>query len=297
MYSIQRPSRSEFVRLRGLNMHLRHWGNADQPLLLLCHGWMDVGASFQFLVDDFSAEFFAAHHIVALDWRGYGLTDRPQTDCYWFPDYLADLDHIVDHLSPGAAIKLLGHSMGGNVVMSYAGVRPARVAKLINLEGFGMPKTQAEQAPKRYASWLDELKAGPSMQPYASLDKVAARLMKTNPRLPQDRADWLATHWAAANAQGTYDVLGDPAHKLTNPILYKVDEALAIWGQIAAPLLAIEGTATDFSAWWGTRYSIAEYHERLQVVKNVRIEVLHGAGHMLHHERSADLAALIEAFA
>jgi pimeloyl-ACP methyl ester carboxylesterase len=39
-------------------------------------------------------------------------------------------------------VDLVGHSMGGNIAMLYAGVRPARIRRLVNLEGFGMPPSQ-----------------------------------------------------------------------------------------------------------------------------------------------------------
>jgi pimeloyl-ACP methyl ester carboxylesterase len=295
MYQPARPSTSEFVRIRGLSYHLRCWGPRDAPPLLLMHGWMDVGASFQFLVDAFDDDFFARHRFVAPDWRGYGLTDRPQADCYWFADYLGDLDAIADHLCADRPFDLLGHSMGGNVVMTYAGVRPARIRRLINLEGFGLPATEPAQAPGRYAQWLDELKAGATMRPYASLEAVAARLLANNPRLAPERAQWLAQHWAAADANGQYQVRGDPAHKLVNPVLYRVDEVLACWARIAAPVLAVEGTASDVAKYWGPRYSLEEYHRRLARVPDCTVARLDGAGHMLHHEQPQALARLIEA--
>src|SRR6218665_1622922 len=119
-YLPRRAHQSRFVTLRGLRHHLMQWGDvkqidADRPLLLMVHGWMDVGASFQFAVDALQAE----RCIVALDWRGFGLSDNGGSDSYWFPDYLGDLDALVDLLSPEAPIDLLGHSMGGNVVMNY----------------------------------------------------------------------------------------------------------------------------------------------------------------------------------
>ena len=81
----------------------------------------------------------------------------------------------IDTLSPTQPVDLLGHSMGGNVAMIYAGVRPQRVRRLVNLEGFGLPETDPRQAPARYAAWLDELKTAPRLHPYTSLEKVAAR--------------------------------------------------------------------------------------------------------------------------
>ena len=68
------------------------------------------------------------------------------------------LDALLRHCVPGdGAIDLVGHSMGGNVAMFYAGARPARIRRLVNLEGFGMPASRPAQAPRRTAQWLDEL--------------------------------------------------------------------------------------------------------------------------------------------
>ena len=59
--------------------------------------------------------------MLAPDWRGFGRSAAPGVDSYWFPDYVADLDALLDRISPDAPVDLVGHSMGGNVVMSYAG--------------------------------------------------------------------------------------------------------------------------------------------------------------------------------
>ena len=106
-----KASRSEFISIRGLRYHVRHWGDAHAPKLFALHGWMDVSASFQFMVDCLQRDW----HVIAPDWRGFGLTDRSGADSYWFPDYLGDLDALLQHFSPAAPVDLLGHSMGGNV--------------------------------------------------------------------------------------------------------------------------------------------------------------------------------------
>ena len=79
MYQALRPSRSDSVRIRTLNYHVRTWG-APQPgtaPLLLLHGWMDVGASWQFVVDAFGEAFAAGRLIIAPDWRGFGGSRLP----------------------------------------------------------------------------------------------------------------------------------------------------------------------------------------------------------------------------
>lgn len=302
MYQVQRESQSLWVPLRGCRYHVRQWGTATPGAtpLVLAHGWMDVAASWQFMVDAFSETFVTQRPIIAMDWRGYGLTESPATDSYWFPDYLADLDALLDTLYPYQAIDLVGHSMGGNVVMMYAGTRPERIRRLVNLEGFGMPATRPAQAPARMGQWLDELKAqragSNDLKPYADAAGVAARLMKTNHRLSQDKADWLAQHWARPGPDGQWRILGNAAHKVVNPYLYHVDEALEMYRHISAPVLAVEAADDSLGQWWKGRYTLAEYHQRLQAVPQLEKAVIQDAGHMLQHDQPGTLARLIEAF-
>ena len=290
------------MSLRGCRYHLLQWGSpaTNTPPLLLAHGWMDVGASWQFMVDALDAAFVQQRRIIAFDWRGYGLTETPPTDSYWFPDYLGDLDALLDVISPDQAIDLVGHSMGGNVVMMYAGVRPQRIRRLVNLEGFGMAATRPAQAPGRLTQWLDELRqlrgGELALKSYPDVDAVAARLMKTNPRLSPDKAQWLARHWARPNAQGQWAILGDAAHKIVNPYLYRVDEVLEILGRIRAPLLAVEASDDSLGQWWKGKYTLEEYHQRLQSVPDHRIARIEDAGHMLHHDQPEALARCLEAF-
>ena len=295
MYSVKRPPKSETLRIRNLSYHVQTWGEPtpDKTPLVLVHGWMDVAASYQFVVDALSHD----HYVIAPDWRGFGLTERAHADCYWFADYLGDLDALLTHYSPDQPVNLLGHSMGGNVTSLYAGIRPERVAKLINLEGFGLPSTTPEQAPVRYAKWLDEIRQPPVMRPYASRDAVAARLMKTNPRLLKERADFLAGHWAAPDANGQWQILGDPAHKITSAILYRTEEALACWAAITAPVLWVEADDTDIWRWMGPKETARpEIDRRLDCIPNCRKSMIKDAGHMLHHDQPQDLALLIEDF-
>ena len=184
------PAKSLTIQARGLPQHLLIWGDlgrisAQEPLLLLVHGWMDVAASFQFMVDALRQQpGWTERPIAALDWRGFGQTPGPTgADCYYFPDYLGDLDAVVHALSPDHPIDLLGHSMGGNVVTMYAGARPSKIRRLVNLEGFGMPATSPDEAPDRYTRWLDELRTPMQLKSYDSLEGVAGRLRANNPRI------------------------------------------------------------------------------------------------------------------
>ena len=284
-----KQSRSRHVPVRGLRYHLREWGDAGAPQLLLLHGWMDMSASFQFVVDAFRRNW----HVLAPDWRGFGLTERGPADCYWFPDYLADLDRILDALSPDAPATLIGHSMGGNIALLYAGARPARVRALVNLEGFGLKDGAPEMAPARYARWLDELKSPPAARRYASEAEVAERLRRNNPRLGAERAAYLATHWSRRAGDGGLEIAGDPAHKIVNPVLYRWAEVAACWAAIDCPVLWVEASDTDAHRWAGDSGEIAR---RVSVLKSVEVAQVADAGHMLHHDQPQAVADLIEGF-
>ena len=297
-YPARRAAHHHLLPVRGLNYHITQWGDPvpGQTLLVMMHGYMDVGASFQFVVDQLADGPTGPRCIAAPDWRGFGRTQSPPTDSYWFADYVGDLDALIDTLSPDRPVDLVGHSMGGNVVMTYAGVRPHRVRRLVNLEGFGLPDLPAADAPKRLVTWLDELKAPQRLKPYASLAEVAQRLCRNNPRLPTDKALWLAAHWAEAGADGQWHLLADAAHKRINPVPYRAADAIATWSAITAPLLWVQARDSRVDAHWGGRYSQAEFQSRLAHVPDVRQVQLDDAGHMLHHDQPAALAAALAAF-
>ncbi|HMM55387.1 MAG TPA: alpha/beta hydrolase [Candidatus Desulfobacillus sp.] len=280
---------SEFVPLRGLKYHVRIWGAEGAPKLFLLHGWMDCSASFQFLVDALTREW----RVIAPDWRGFGQSEW-RHEPYWFPDYLADLDCLLEHYSPAEPVRLVGHSMGGNVAGLFAGVRPARVAKLAILEGFGLHPSDPAEAPGRYAKWLDQLREGGRLRDYADLGEFAARLQRDNPRLGREQADFLAANFSRQLPGGRIGYAADPWHRVTYPVLYRFEEAQACWRAVTAPVLW--GVAAGSPLYRDYAGRAEEYAARLASFRDVREVVLEDCGHMLHHDQPRALARAIEAF-
>ena len=285
-----KPSRSEFHAIRGLRHHVRIWGEAAAPRLFLLHGWMDVGASFQFLVDGFSRDW----QVTAPDWRGFGLSDWARDEGYWFPDYYADLEALLDHYQPSGPALLVGHSMGGIIASVYAGIRPDRVARLVSMEGLGLARHAPDQAPVRYAQWLDQLQDPPAFKPYRSFEEVAARLRKTNPRLPEEHAAFLALHWAKQLPTGEVVLHSDPRHKTFNPYLFRIDEAIACWRRVTAPVLLVSGRQSEIPA--RMKDTPEQLAERKGAFRDRREVELDDCGHMMHHDQPQRLARIIEDF-
>ena len=287
-----KTSCSEFHTIRGIRHHVRLWGDAAHPKLFLLHGWMDVSASFQFLVDSLKHDW----QIIAPDWRGFGLSSWSH-EGYWFQDYYADLDAILDIYSPDQSVNLVGHSMGGNVACTYTGIRPARVRKLISLEGFGAARNTPDMAPARYERWLDQLKEPPAFRPYASFEAVAERLRKNNLRLSADKAGFLAQHWARQADNGEIILRFDPRHKTVNPIMSQLDQLICCWQRITCQTLWVisaDGAIQDGRSW--RKDKPAELSERTGAFRNFSETLLEDCGHMMHHDQPQRLAAIIEAF-
>ena len=284
-----KPSQSHIHTIRNLRYQVRTWGDSAAPKMFLLHGWMDVSASFQFLVDCFQREWY----VVAPDWRGFGLTEWAAGG-YWFPDYYADLDALLEIYQPDMPVNLVAHSMGGNVACTYAGIRPQRVARLVSLEGFGMGRTAPDQAAGRYQQWLDELRAPPRFNSYTSFDAVAARLKKNNRRLTDEQAHFLAQHWAKQTGPAEVTLRSDPKHKFVNPVLTRLEELLACWRQVTAPVLWVAGDETNGRGW--RTDSVQQLAERKAAFRDFREIKLQDCGHMMHHDQPVKLAAIIEAF-
>ena len=290
-YRVLRQPRHETLRVRGLDMHLTRWGpepsGSALPVLLL-HGWLDSGATFQFMVDAMQRD----RPLVALDWRGFGRSEWPQQG-YWFPDYLGDLDAVLERLSPSAPACLVGHSMGGNIACSYAGIRPERVRCVVNLEGFGLPRTAPEQAPARMRKWLDQLKGRAERKDYASFEELAGIIRFRYPRFSVAQAAFVAAAWGKLDAGGRVLLAGDPRHHWVNPILYKREDAEACWRELRAPLLMLVGEASDHLAKLGADGTTAAFRA---IFPHIEIARIAGAGHMLHIEKPDLVAPLVEAF-
>jgi pimeloyl-ACP methyl ester carboxylesterase len=265
--------------IRGVDYAVSEWGEASDPLLVYLHGFGDCGATFQFVVDELAHDWF----VVAPDWRGFGATDVV-AEAFWFPDYLADLDQLLQHYSPDAPVRLVGHSMGGNVASLYAGARPDRVAAVVNLEGFGLPDSDPADAPQRYHDWLEKARGTPARVERPGYAVLADLIRRRSPRMEPSRAAFVARCWAEATADGQVGLRMHPAHKLPNPVLYRRAEAEACWRAVTAEVLLVAGRRSDFPP----PHDLPFPHSRVAWIED--------SGHMLHFEQPAALAALIEDF-
>ena len=288
MYSPQRLSTLEHIQVRGLRIGVRRWGPADAPKLFFLHGWMDSSPTFQFLVDALQGTW----QVIAPDWRGYGASQW-LSHPYWFPDYYADLHAILAHYSDGPAC-LVGHSMGGNIASIYAGLRPDRVSRLVMMDFLGLPVPTDPDGSTPLGHWLDEVFKTPALRTYPNHEALAQRLMAANPRLTPARAGFLSRSVSCVVDDGLVTMACDPWHRVPSPTLYRVEDAMASWRRVTAPvlmLLADEGYVQQRFA-----SQPEEFQRRLQCFRHQKALTITNASHNLQHDQPEQVAAALENF-
>ena len=289
-----KPSESRFLQIRGLRYHVRSWGHEGAPILFMIHGWMDVSASFQFLVDALKNDW----QVLAPDWRGYGLSQWTGSDTYWYGDFLADLDHILLHFQPDTPVNLIAHSFGANVACVYAGIRPERIARLVNIDAYGAKSTTSNDMPRMLKRWMNRIRKPHPHQYYDSYLELEARLHRTHPRIPPDRIEFIARHWGKPSDDGRIMLMHDPAHASNagSHLSNRLDDSMVLWREVTAPTLILLARQGGILKRKSDMVPGAMAEDRFGSYRNRREIWFEDTGHMMHLERPAELAPIIEDF-
>lgn len=280
------------LKINSLKFQLYSWGKPSLPKLFLFHGWMDSGASFQFLCEHLQKKF----HCIAPDLRGFGQTEHSKNKIgYFFYEYLSDAYQIFQKLAPGEKIKSIGHSMGGNLLSLYAGAFPEQISHFVNLEGFGIRDTPIEKVTEKVREWIESPLN--DFKVYKSLKEVAKRLKQTNPRLPEKRISQIIKYLSKKTKNG-FSFSADPRHKWPNPYLYRLENVIPFWKKIQAKCLLVMGEKSEMlNETFLGKNPQEELEKRLSYfpVNSERVYVS-DSGHMMHLEAPEKLAKLIGHF-
>ncbi|MFN8546073.1 MAG: alpha/beta hydrolase [Candidatus Binatia bacterium] len=276
--------RDRVIEANRLRHHLLEWGEAG-PVVLLTHGFLEHGHAWDLVAPLLAA---AGHHVFALDWRGHGDSEWIGRGGYYhFADYTADLASLVRALGGRAA--LVGHSMGANAVLVYAGTEPERVRALVCVDALGPPDSSPAVAPDRFRTWLADLERVAGREPKRlSRAEAEQRLRERFPHF----SDAVCRHMAEHGTRPDGDLRAwkfDPLHQTTSPQPYYRAQAQAFWRRIACPVLYVDGGQSPI------RHDEAEVATRLADLRAQRI-TLAGSNHHPHLEEPEVLARVLVAF-
>jgi pimeloyl-ACP methyl ester carboxylesterase len=270
-----------------LRHHLLEWDGGGRTTVLCLHGFLDHSWGFAPLGPRLAE---AGYHVVAPDLRGHGDSGRVGAGGYYhFMDYLPDVADLVD-LVARERLALVGHSMGGAVALLYAGVFPERADRVVAMEGIHVQERRDESLPRRAGDWIQGVRRarlrGPRVFP--TIEACAERIRRFDPRCPRDVALFLAE-------RGTSPVPGgrafkhDPVHVTRGPYPFRLEQWKQYWAAIRCPVLLLEGERTEMPP-------PPDMDERAAAFRDVRRQVVAGAGHMMLRHRPDEVARQVLAF-
>jgi len=268
---------SHFFYSHRLKLQFWDWGMNGKPPLLLVHGGLDHARNWDWVARVLRDNY----HVYAVDLRGHGNSAWSPGAMYSVAEHVLDVSALVDIISRDQPLYLIGHSLGGIIASTYAGVYPERVRKLVSIEGLGFPPGHRihAPAPQRIRNWIEETRRIEQRKPhsYSNLAAAVSRMKEANPHLSDAVAEHLTLHGTNWNADGSIIWKFDNFARLFPPYGQNHSDAKMIFGNIQCPVLFF----------WGDESFMPdpEPDERFQAIRNCKLVKVHGAGHWLHHDQ------------
>lgn len=154
----------------GVKIHYAALGDPAKPLVVLIHGFPDYWYTWRSQMAALATDYYA----VAIDQRGYNLSDKPADEAAYDMSLLVgDVVSVITSLGREKAI-VIGHDWGGAVAWAVATTQPQVVDKLVILN---LPHIRAlrrelvnnpvQRANSQYARTLQQPGAARTLTPRA----------------------------------------------------------------------------------------------------------------------------------
>lgn len=284
------PNRHDRFPSQRLSLAYAEWGDPAAPPLLLVHGGRDQKRSW----DRVAARLSQRYRVIAHDLRGHGQSDWVSDGDYGVMDHVFDVASLVEHLKL-QRFTLIGHSLGGNITLRYAGLFPQQIEKLVALEGLGpSPKMLAERnaqpVTERLTNWIDQRRqlSGRAARQMENLDVAKARMKAAFTHLPDDLIHHLTETGVKTHADGTVSWAYDPAGMGRSPSDISHRDFVHLWTLITCPTWLVYGADS-----WAS--NPAE-DGRAAPFQNATVSLIKDAGHWLHHDQFDDFMRQLERF-
>jgi len=284
------PDRQDRFSSQRLNLAYAEWGDPDAPPLVLVHGGRDQKRSW----DRVAGRLSQTYRVIAFDLRGHGESDWVSDGDYGVMDHVFDLASLVDHLGL-ARFTLIGHSLGGNITLRYAGLFPDQITKLVAIEGLGpSPKMLAERkampVTQRLTDWIEQRRSLSDRAPriMENLEAAKARMQAAFSHLPEDLIHHLTETGVKTHADGTVSWAYDPSGMGRSPSDISHEDFVHLWTQITCPTWLVYGADS-----WASNPA---RDGRIEPFQNASVSLIENAGHWLHHDQFSDFMDQLERF-
>lgn len=273
--------RTQRLRVNGLQLFCREWGNPDAPPLVLLHGLRGFSGTWRALATALGSQF----RLIAFDQRGRGESDWDPDRNYYTDAYVSDLEVVVDQLGL-ARFGLIGHSMGGTTSYVYAARHPERLAGLViediapgsSVSGAGAERIVREMQgmPSGFESWTEARQYWRALRPSLSDTAIEQRVVESLREQPDGRIGW------RYDAEGIRQVrvAPDPA---------RIVDLWPVVERITTPTLVIRGERSDFSP-------ASTVSKMCAGNPNIRAISIAAAGHYVHDDAPAEFALHVREF-
>ncbi len=272
-----------------LRLHYVDWGNSDAPTMLLVHGGRDHCRNWDWVAENLRSDY----HIIAPDLRGHGDSQWNIGGAYTTIDYVYDIAQLLFQTTT-KPVTIIGHSLGGAVSLTYAGLYPETVDRIISIEGMGpIPRTlqeSSESTSSKVTNWIGNLRKLSARLPkrYETLEDAYHRMQNENPHLTSEQARHLTVHGSNQNEDGTFSWKFDNYVRTFPPIGLTPEETYELYGRIVSPTLLIYGKES-----WAAKDSGSGQSQYFQ---DATIELISNAGHWVHHDQLEEFLATVRAF-
>lgn len=128
------PVRHDYARVNGVTLHYAEStgavGGSAKRLVILLHGFPECWYSWRHQLKALGKDY----HVVAVDMRGYNLSDKPaRIEDYRIDALVGDVVGLIDYFGAKDA-AIVGHDWGAAVAWAVAKSHPERVWKLAALQ-------------------------------------------------------------------------------------------------------------------------------------------------------------------
>lgn len=277
----------------GVRLAVYEWGDAAAPPVFLVHGGFDFARTFDVFAP-LLAE--AGYRVISWDHRGHG--DSQHADLYsWLADE-RDLLAVVDSVTRQPA-PAIGHSKGGSMLVHVIEALPHRFSRFVAIDGLPFRRPPPDVAERERTlmmreeidSWLDHRRRAAGLRrPPGTIDELARRRARMNPRLSHEWLRYLVQHGARRDEDG-YRWKIDPSLRMGGFGPWRSRWVTERLPGFAVPMLALLCTESEPMGWGVKRDDIEPY-----LPPSASLRVIPETGHFIHIERPRETAELVVDF-